>query len=59
MTEMTLKERVAILETKFEEFIKKIDNHCRAHFIDRVVQSLSLLGMALIIFLLKMVIFKV
>ena len=55
---MTLKERVAILETKFEEVIKKIDNHCRAHLIDRIVQSLSLFGMVLIIFLLKIVIFK-
>ena len=55
---MTLKERVAILETKIEEVIKKIDNHCKAHLIDRIIQSLGLSGMILIIFLLKIAIFK-
>jgi len=55
---MALKERVTILENKVVDLIKKIDNHCRAHLIDRIVQSLSLTGMILIIFLLKIVIFK-
>ena len=55
---MALKERVTILENKVVELIKKIDNHCKAHLIDRIIQSLGLLGMILIIFLLKTVIFK-
>lgn len=55
---MTIKERVAILETQYKEIIKKIDNHCKAHLIDRIIQATNLAGMALIIFLLKMVIFK-
>ena len=55
---MALKERVTILESRVVDLIKKIDNHCKAHLIDRVVQSLSLGGMILIIFLLKIAIFK-
>ncbi|GAH97492.1 unnamed protein product, partial [marine sediment metagenome] len=47
-----------ILENKVTELIKKIDNHCRAHLIDRIIQALSLTGMAVILFLLKIVIFK-
>lgn len=54
---MTLKERVFVLETKATELIKKVDNHCRAHLIDRVIQVLTLSGMAVILFLLKIVIF--
>ena len=55
---MALKERVTILENKVIELIKKIDNHCKAHSIDRIIQSVSLFGMVLIIFLLKFIIFK-
>jgi len=55
---MALKERVTILENKVIELIKKIDNHCRAHLIDRVIQSISLFGMVMILFLLKIAIFE-
>lgn len=55
---MALKERVTILEKTYSELVKKLDNHCKAHLIDRIVQSISLFGMILIIFLLKIVIFK-
>lgn len=54
----TIKERVAILETEIKNLTEKISNHCSAHLFDRVVQSVTLVGMVLIIFLLKIVIFK-
>ena len=54
----TIKERVAILETEIKNLTEKISNHCSAHVIDRIVQSVTLVGMVLIIFLLKIVIFK-
>ncbi len=54
----TMKERVAILETEIKNLAEKISNHCSAHLFDRIVQSITLGGMAVIIFLLKIVIFK-
>ena len=46
---MTLKERIAVLETKVESLTSKIDNHCRAHLLDRVIQAVLLLGMSFLI----------
>jgi len=52
----TLRERVLKLEITVNELIKKVDNHCHAHMIDRIVQSLTLLGMILILYLIKFLI---
>ncbi|KKN22923.1 hypothetical protein LCGC14_0910330, partial [marine sediment metagenome] len=38
----TIKERIAVLETKMDDFSKKISNHCSAHLIDRIIQSITL-----------------
>jgi len=52
----TLKERVLKLEITVNELIKKVDNHCHAHAIDRIVQALTLVGMVLILYLIKFLI---
>lgn len=54
----TIKERIAVLETKMDDFSKKISNHCSAHLIDRIIQSITLCALTVVIFLLKIVVFK-
>jgi len=58
MSRITLKERVAILETKIAQLIIDIKNHTGVHIIDRVFQAINLLGVIIVIFLLKLAIFK-
>ncbi len=57
MEKLTLKERVAQLEVKIESLTLSIKNHSSAHVIDRIIQAITLAGMILVIFLLKIVVF--
>jgi len=54
----TLRERVTALEVKIEELTKQISNHCSAHKIDRIVQAINLLGIAICLYLLKIALLK-